>query len=49
MGERDVKANHEVYQRLEHILRNLQFGSVTLVVQDGQVIQIETNEKVRLK
>ncbi|WP_390622073.1 DUF2292 domain-containing protein [Numidum massiliense] len=36
-------------QRLTGILQRLQFGSVTLVVQNGQVIQIETNEKVRLK
>jgi len=31
------------------MLVSLQFGSITLVVQDGKIIQIEKNEKVRLK
>lgn len=29
-------------------LKELRYGTVTLVVQDGKVIQIEKNEKVRL-
>ncbi|WP_374703049.1 DUF2292 domain-containing protein [Neobacillus cucumis] len=31
------------------MLVSLQFGSITLVVQDGKIVQIEKNEKVRLK
>lgn len=37
---------------LEHVkehLKTMQYGTVTLVVQDNVVIQIERNEKVRLK
>ncbi|MGD0153702.1 MAG: YezD family protein [Thermacetogeniaceae bacterium] len=30
------------------LLKDLRYGSVTLVVQDGKVIQIEKVEKVRL-
>ncbi|ULT59219.1 YezD family protein [Neobacillus drentensis] len=30
------------------MLVSLQFGSITLVVQDGKIVQIEKNEKVRL-
>jgi hypothetical protein len=30
------------------LLRSLKFGSVTLIIQDGKVIQIEKNEKIRL-
>lgn len=30
-------------------LRQIRFGTVTLVIQDGQVIQIEKHEKIRLK
>ena len=25
------------------------FGSITLVIQDGRIVQIEKNEKVRIK
>ncbi|ANX12615.1 DUF2292 domain-containing protein [Fictibacillus arsenicus] len=31
------------------MLSNIKFGSVTLIVQDGKVIQLEKNEKVRIK
>lgn len=30
-------------------LKEIRFGTVTLVIQDGQVIQIDKNEKIRLK
>ena len=29
-------------------LKNLKYGYITLVVQDGRVIQVEKNEKTRL-
>ncbi|WP_257391780.1 YezD family protein [Mesobacillus jeotgali] len=31
------------------MLETLKFGSITLVVQDGRIVQIEKNEKVRLQ
>ncbi|WP_409991424.1 YezD family protein [Paranoxybacillus vitaminiphilus] len=34
---------------MKEMLNSLKFGSITLVVQDGKVIQLEKNEKVRLK
>lgn len=36
-------------QRLYDLIKPIKYGSVTLVVQDGYVIQIDRNEKVRLK
>ncbi|WP_370876282.1 YezD family protein [Neobacillus ginsengisoli] len=38
-----------VFIQLKELMKDLKFGSITLVVQDGKVIQIEKNEKVRLK
>lgn len=38
----------EVIIELKKMLANLKFGSVTIVVQNGKVIQLEKNEKVRL-
>jgi hypothetical protein len=29
-------------------LQSIRFGTVTLVVQDGKVIQVDKNEKIRL-
>lgn len=42
------KLNGEVERALRDALRTIRFGTVTLVVQDGRVIQIERNEKFRL-
>ena len=38
----------EVERTLREALRSIRFGTVTLVVQDGRVIQIERSEKFRL-
>jgi hypothetical protein len=39
----------EIAEQVEKMLDTLQFGSITLVIQDGKVVQIEKNEKVRLQ
>lgn len=36
-------------KKIKEFLETIQYGSVTVIVQDGKVIQIEKNEKVRLK
>ncbi|MEI6208517.1 MAG: YezD family protein [Desulfuromonadales bacterium] len=47
------QANPEPWSRdLERLVRealtSIRFGTVTLVVQDGRVIQVDKNEKIRL-
>lgn len=39
---------HDTAQRIERALRGLQFGSVQLVVHDGQIVRIERIERTRL-
>ncbi|ASK64328.1 DUF2292 domain-containing protein [Virgibacillus phasianinus] len=31
------------------MLSTMEYGSITLIVQDGKVIQLEKNEKVRIR
>ena len=38
-----------VLARVAEILREIDFGTVLLVVQDGKVVQIEMAEKFRLR
>ncbi|RAK19184.1 hypothetical protein B0I26_107102 [Anoxybacillus vitaminiphilus] len=45
-GEQQLE---RVFATIKEMLNSLKFGSITLVVQDGKVIQLEKNEKVRLK
>lgn len=47
MGENDQLDN--LLGKLKEMLGSMSYGSITLVVQDGKVIQLEKNEKVRLK
>ncbi|MHC6180484.1 DUF2292 domain-containing protein [Clostridium sp. JNZ X4-2] len=46
------KKNQISEQYIKEILQSLKsisYGSITLVIQDGIVIQVETKEKIRLK
>lgn len=39
----------EVFKETEKIIKDVKYGSVTLVIQDGVVVQIERQEKIRIK
>ncbi|MEV5116230.1 YezD family protein [Peribacillus frigoritolerans] len=39
----------EIFERLQEILNSMKYGSITLIVQDGKIIQMERNEKLRIK
>lgn len=41
--------NKELQLRVQAALKELRYGTVSLVIQDGKVIQIDRSEKVRLK
>ncbi|MDU6265132.1 MAG: YezD family protein [Anaerocolumna aminovalerica] len=36
-------------QTIIEFIESIQFGSITIIVQDGRIVQIEKNEKVRMK
>jgi len=40
--------SRELERLVRETLASIHFGTVTLVVQDGRVIQVEKNEKIRL-
>lgn len=41
--------SRELERQLREALHAIRYGTVTLVIQDGHVIQIDRNEKIRLK
>ena len=45
--EQDAHAAHAL-ERIKDALRGLRFGEVTVIVQDGLVVQVERTEKLRL-
>ena len=40
--------NRELEQLVREALNSIRFGTVTLVVQDGRVIQVDKSEKIRI-
>lgn len=43
-----TKVTKEELQKIKEFIETVRFGSVTVIVQDGKVIQIEKHEKLRL-
>lgn len=39
----------ETLGKIKDTVESMKYGTVTLVIQDGHVVQIEKNEKIRLK
>ena len=43
-----TKVTKEDLEKIKEFLEEIRFGSVTVIVRDGKVVQIEKHEKVRL-
>ncbi|PWT71265.1 MAG: DUF2292 domain-containing protein [Proteobacteria bacterium] len=48
MAQTQERLPEEVVAALAHLLRELRFGSIEIVVHDGRITQIERREKVRI-
>jgi hypothetical protein len=48
-GEQIQDRSEDALGRIQAALRGLKFGTVTAVVQDGVIVQVERTEKVRLE
>ncbi|MEE1312171.1 MAG: YezD family protein [Lachnospiraceae bacterium] len=44
----DTKVTKDDLLKIKEFIESIRFGHVTVIVQDGKVIQIEKHEKVRL-
>ncbi|MDP4182740.1 MAG: YezD family protein [Bacillota bacterium] len=54
MSEKSVVINSKSIseadlRKLIELLNSISYGSVTLIIQDGRIVQMEKNEKLRLK
>ncbi len=41
--------NPELERQVREALRTIRFGTVTLVIQDGHIVQIDKSEKIRVR
>ncbi len=48
MSELEKLVPPDVYKKLLEYVTTIQFGSVTMIIQNGKIIQIDKNEKIRI-
>ena len=44
-----IKNHKSFLTEIERYVEDIKYGSITLIVQDGKVIQIDKTEKIRIK
>lgn len=44
----EIRKEEGYIEEIKKLVENLKYGSLTLIVQDGKVIQIDKTEKFRL-
>ncbi|MCF2681835.1 YezD family protein [Faecalicatena contorta] len=44
----DEQKNDEYIKLLQQMIKELRFGSITLVIQDSKIVQIQKEEKIRI-
>ena len=50
MKEKDqIIADNPNLKMIAEMIKGIRYGSITVIVQDGKVIQIDKTEKVRIK
>lgn len=48
-GEKETTVSQKDLKTIAEFVSSVRYGSVSIVIQDGKIVQIEKNEKVRLK
>lgn len=49
MPQSDDIKKESYLEMIDSLVNNMQYGTTTLIVQDGKVIQIDKTDKIRLK
>ena len=44
----DEKVKQEELKKIEELIHTVKYGTVTIVIQDGKIVQLEKHEKLRL-
>lgn len=46
--EKKHKVEESVWKELREQIEKIQYGSVTVVIHEGKIVQLDTNTKIRL-
>ncbi len=47
LAGKEETLSEEVLSKIERAFANVQHGTITLIIQDSRIIQLEKNEKIR--
>lgn len=47
MAEKEISCDTEIFRKLAQYIKEIRYGSIQIIIQDGKIVQIEKNEKVR--
>ncbi len=47
MAVKETSCDAEIFRKLTQYIKEIRYGSIQIIIQDGKIIQIEKNEKVR--
>ena len=43
------KSSNEEIKKVEELIKNIKFGSLTIHVEDAKIVQVDKNEKIRFR
>jgi len=46
---RPITWNREIEELVKELVSSVMYGTVTIIIQDGRIIQVDKNEKFRIK
>lgn len=49
MDGKDIKEIDQTLEKIKQWILEMQFGSISIVIQDGKIVQTDKTEKFRLK
>lgn len=49
MPQSDETKKESYLDMIDSLVKNMKYGTITLIIQDGKVIQIDKTDKIRLK
>lgn len=49
MAGKITAVNDEILRTIKEKIEDIEFGSVTVIIQDGRIVQLETSEKTRFQ
>lgn len=48
-GQRKSQKEGQSFELIKGLVDSIQYGTVSIIVQDGRIVQIEKNEKYRIQ